>query len=150
MSRISLQPADEEDLDAVVDLLVGADLPHADVRTAEAGFYLAHDGEPGQDGALVGAAGLEPRGGDALLRSVVVAERHRGEGYGSALVEAVAGRAREADVERLYLLTTTAAEFFAALGFEELPREDVPAPVRSTSEFRELCPDEATCMWRAP
>jgi amino-acid N-acetyltransferase len=144
VTDLTLQPATGDDLDAVVDLLAAADLPRADVRRADAEFYLALDGE------LVGAAGLEPCGDDALLRSVVVSGRHRGEGYGAAVVEAVADRARNEGVERLYLLTTTAAEFFAGRGFERLPREEVPSSIRATSEFRELCPDSATCMWRAP
>lgn len=142
MTDLTLTPATGDDLEVVVDLLDAADLPTEDVRAADAEFYLA------RDGGVVGAAGLEPCGDDALLRSVVVAERHRGEGYGATLVEAVAERARDAGVERLYLLTTTAAAFFADRGFEALPRESVPEDVRATSEFRELCPDAATCMWR--
>jgi len=145
MADVALERATGDDLAAVVALLSDADLPTADVRDGDAAFYLGRDGD-----RPVGVAGLEPCDGDALLRSVVVDPAVRGEGYGRALVAAVADRARERDAGRLSLLTTTAADFFASEGFERVDREAVPAAVRATAEFAALCPDSATCMARAP
>jgi amino-acid N-acetyltransferase len=51
---------------------------------------------------------------------VVVAEAARGDELGTELCEALEAGAREAGVDRLYLLTTT--------------------------EFTELCPASATCL----
>jgi amino-acid N-acetyltransferase len=49
-------------------------------------------------------------------------------------------------VETLYLLTTTAAAFFARHGYETVERDTVPARIRGTTEFDDLCPDSAVCM----
>jgi amino-acid N-acetyltransferase len=67
---------------------------------------------------------------------------------GTAAVRALEARAHDAGVETLYLLTTTAAAFFAELGYERIERESVPAPIRESAEFGELCPSSATVMRR--
>lgn len=141
MTDVTLARATGPALEEVVALLSACDLPTDDVGEGEATFFLAADGD-----ATVGCAGLEPCGDDALLRSVAVPERHRGRGYGGAIVGTVLDEARERGVDRLYLLTTTAAPFFADHGFERVAREDVPPAVQSTREFRALCPDDATAM----
>ena len=137
---IALRPATAtDDLDYVERLLSENDLPTADVRNRPGEFYVARAW-----GDRVGVGGVEVHGSEGLLRSVVVEERVRGEGHGAALVRALEGRATGEGVETLYLLTTTAARFFAGLGYETVERGDVPESIRSTTEFAELCPDSAT------
>ncbi|QZP36357.1 arsenic resistance N-acetyltransferase ArsN2 [Halobaculum magnesiiphilum] len=142
-STVLLTEADAADLDRVEALLAANDLPTSDVRTGPGRFYLARDGD---GDAVVGAGGVERYGSDGLLRSVVVERSSRGDGYGTALCAALEDRARRESIETLYLLTTTAAGFFERLGYEPLSREHVPASVRSTTEFADLCPSSATCM----
>lgn len=147
-----LEEADHEaDLTRIEDLLRAADLPAEDLETSPVRLFFGYDGEASNDGpdeasAFVGAGGLEVYGADALLRSVVVPEERRGEGHGGALCDAIEARAAEEGVERLYLLTTTAEGFFAGRGFEVVDRDDAPASIRDTAEFRELCSETATCM----
>ncbi|WP_339105186.1 arsenic resistance N-acetyltransferase ArsN2 [Haloterrigena salinisoli] len=138
---LTLQRADESALEDIETLLAENDLPSADVRTSSARFYVAYDGDD-----RIGIGGLERYGTDGLLRSVVVERSARGKGYGTTLCDALERRARIDGLETLYLLTTTAAGFFAGRGYEELERSDAPAAIRRTSEFRELCPASATCM----
>lgn len=141
VETLSVEPATPEDLDLVERLLAANDLPTADVREPAPRFYVARvDGEP------VGVGGLEAHGDAALLRSVVVAAEHRGRGYGAALCDTIESRARAAGVSTLYLLTTTAPEFFRARGYEAVVREAVPAAIGHTSQFTDLCPASATCM----
>ena len=45
-------------------------------------------------------------------------------------------------------LTTTAERFFPRFGFERITRDDVPASVQASIEFREACPASATVMRR--
>lgn len=142
-ANLTLEPAGTADLDRVEALLETDDLPTEDVRTGTGRFYLAS-----VDGEFVGVGGLEVHGAAGLLRSVVVATDARGEGLGTELCTALEARAREAGVEALYLLTTTAAGFFRRCGYEALPREAVPPAIEHTAEFRELCPADATCMYR--
>lgn len=138
---VLLTEADAADLDRVEALLAANGLPTSDLRSGSGRFYLARDGD-----AVVGAGGVERDGSDALLRSVVIEESSRGEGYGTALCTALEERARREGVETLYLLTTTAAGFFERLGYEAVDRESVPSAIRSTTEFADLCPSSATCL----
>ena len=139
--RVTLRRADESDLSYVERLLSDAGLPSADVRTSPARFYLGYDGDE-----RVGVGGLEHYGTDGLLRSVVVERSARGNGYGTALCEGLERRARADGVETLYLLTTTAAEFFAERGYEEIERSAAPSEIRETAEFDDLCPASAACL----
>lgn len=137
--RDAVRRATAADLDRVESLLTANDLPTAGLRDARV-FVATADGE------LRGAGGVELHGTAGLLRSLVVPAPHRGEGHGTALCEALEAAARAAGVETLYLLTTTAADFFARRGYEAVPREDAPPRIRGTAEFADLCPASATCM----
>lgn len=139
-ASVRLEPGDPA---VVENLLSRNDLPAADVRSGAADFFTAIDGEH-----RVGVGGLEVYGSDALLRSVVVAEGVRGEGYGTAICDALEAEARAAGAETVYLLTTTAADFFAERGYEPIDRDAPPAAITATSEFADLCPSSATCMRR--
>lgn len=137
-----LEEADaEDDLPRIEHLLRANGLPSEDLATSPVHLFLGYDA-----GELVGVGGIERYGTDALLRSVVVPDELRGRGYGEALYREIESRAREEGAEGLYLLTTTAAGFFAGLGFETIDRASAPEPIRETAEFRELCSSEATCM----
>ncbi|NHN61206.1 MULTISPECIES: arsenic resistance N-acetyltransferase ArsN2 [Halorussus] len=138
---LALRKADSETLDRIEELLDANGLPHEAVRSSPECFYVARSG-----GALVGIGGVERYGSAGLLRSVAVPAPMRGAGYGTALCDALEERARVDGVETLYLLTTTAAEFFARRGYERVGREAAPERVRGTSQFADRCPDSATCM----
>jgi len=138
---VSLEPATPTDLDRVERLLAANDLPTADVRADAPRFYVAR-----VDGEAVGVGGLELHGDAGLLRSVVVADPHRGRGYGTAMCAALEACAEQADVETLYLLTTTAADFFRDHGYTAVDREAVPERLRASRQFADLCPASATCM----
>lgn len=140
MSPVTLHPA-EGDLDYVERLLSRNDLPVEDLRAAPAEFYYAT-----ADGERVGIGGLEGYGAVGLLRSVVVESPKRGRGYGTMLCAALENTARDDSIKTLYLLTTTASEFFASEGYTTVERPTVPEAVRNTTEFEDLCPSTATCM----
>ena len=101
----------------------------------------------GPDGrGVVGTVAVEDHGADGLLRSLAVDAGHRGRGVGRALVAEAEGRARRRGVRSLALLTTTAAPLFAALGYREVDRAEVPEAVRASSEFCGVCPASAACF----
>ncbi|MHB0981458.1 MAG: arsenic resistance N-acetyltransferase ArsN2 [Thermoleophilia bacterium] len=136
-----LAAAEGSDLADVIDLLAANDLPTEDVASHLDPFVVAR-----LDGRLVGVVGLEVYGGAALGRSLCVHPAERGRGLGRHLFEAVMDRAREICARELYLLTTTAEDYFSRLGFEVVERETVPAEIRATMEFASLCPATAVCM----
>jgi amino-acid N-acetyltransferase len=131
------------DLAAVEALLTASGLPLDGVKDALATFVVA---EQGAD--LVGVAGLEVCCDNALLRSVAVRPEWRSHGIGRALVTRVISDAESRGIHALYLLTTTADGYFPSFGFRTIARDDVPADVRETAEFREACPASATVMCR--
>ena len=46
----------------------------------------------------------------------------------------------------MWLLTTTAAPFFARLGFATMERASAPQALQASREFAAACPAGATCM----
>lgn len=139
-----LRSAQPTDLAAVEQLLTASGLPLDGVAEAIPTFVVAESG-----GDLVGVAGLEVCCENALLRSVAVRPEWRSHGVGRALVNRVIAEAEARGIHALYLLTTTADGYFPSFGFRTISRDEVPAEVRATAEFREACPASATVMCRA-
>jgi homocysteine S-methyltransferase len=137
----AIRPAAAADLPDVRRLLDGNRLPTADLEHSLPVFFVARDGQ-----ALVGAGGFEVHGESGLLRSVVVADRLRGTGLGRSLVASVEAAARQRGLRELVLLTETAHDFFARLGYIDIARESAPDAVRHSAEFGSLCPQSARCM----
>ena len=54
--------------------------------------------------------------------------------------------ARERGVSAIFLLTTTAEDFFPRFGFERVSRAAVPESVRASVEFQSACPASAVVM----
>lgn len=76
------------------------------------------------DGTVVGVAVLEPRDGRIHLAAIAVRRERRGQGIGSALVEAAANRGRASGSARLTAaFDETLREFYEPLGFERRPDE---------------------------
>jgi arsenite methyltransferase len=137
-----IRPADGADLDAVLALLADCDLPADGVADQfEDGYVVSEEG-----GAVVGVAGLEVYGAHGLLRSVAVAPAYRGRGIADALVADRIDWGRARGLRGIYLLTTTAESWFAKRSFAPVARDDVPASIRRSSEFAELCPATAVAM----
>jgi amino-acid N-acetyltransferase len=132
----------EDNLQQVRDLLAACALPSSDLDAGALHYFIgAWAGE-----RLVGVVGLQPLDHGALLRSLAVAPEHRGDGIGSRLCDEAESLARAGGMSELYLLTTQAADYFAARGFGACARSEVPAAVQETAQFRELCPTSAVVM----
>lgn len=138
---VELGPAGPGDLDAVGALAARAELPVEGLLDQfPAGYVVARRGH-----RIVGAAGLEVHGSAGVLRSIVVAASERGTGLGVVLTADRLVAARERKLEAVYLLTTTAADFYDRFGFRPFPRAEVPDPVASCPEFASICPSSAAC-----
>jgi amino-acid N-acetyltransferase len=129
----------EEEL--IRELLEGCGLPHEDIAKHLNHFILAKDGNH-----LIGTIGLEIYGKDGLLRSLAVASFYRSRGIAKALYDKILGYAHLQGIKTLYLLTTSAMDFFSKLGFAKGERDNVPESIRMTKEFQSLCPSTAVCM----
>lgn len=138
-----VRPATPEDLPRIEQLLTASALPLDGVKESLGDFVVA---ESGPD--IVGVAGLEICRDDALLRSVAVAPGWRSRGVGRQLVTRAIAGAEARGLRALYLLTTTAEQYFPSFGFRRITRDEVPEPVRRTEEFTSACPASAAVMTR--
>ena len=138
-----IRTATSGDLTAVRQLLAANSLPVDGVEENFPGFIVAEE-----KGAIVGAIGIERYGPAALLRSAVVSRELRGTGLGSRLVEEILARASAQGIRDIYLLTTTADEYFPRFGFGRAARVNVPESVKVSREFQGACPDTAVVMKR--
>ncbi|TLZ55046.1 MAG: GNAT family N-acetyltransferase, partial [Gammaproteobacteria bacterium] len=100
-------------------------MPTSDLASARPEFVVVRE-----QGRVVAAGALERFGACALLRSVVVTPDRRGSGLGHAIVLELERLAREAKIERLFLLTETAAGFFARHGYQLMERSAAPPDVQ--------------------
>ena len=132
------------DLPDILALLRRCELLESGVAEAIDDFVVLRNGNE-----LLGCAGLEVYGQHGLLRSVAIQPSARKLGLGRQLVDAVVAAARSRGLCELYLLTTTAPEFFERLGFAPLPRASVPSAIAESWEFRVGCPQSARTMRRA-
>ncbi len=139
MKFLSAEPQDEA---AIKQFLEANGLLHEDIGPTDLEhFLLARIGPE-----IAGIVGLEISEGDALLRSLAVAEDYRNKGLATLLVEKIENYARSLKIHTLYLLTLTAEDFFAKRDFQRTARTSAPAGIQKTAEFRGLCPASAAFM----
>jgi amino-acid N-acetyltransferase len=138
---IRIERAQMADTDAVLALVAANGLPTDGLREHLTTTLVAR-----RANAVVGSSALELYDDGALLRSVAVDPREQGHGLGRRLTDAAIDLARTAGAPNIYLLTTTAEQFFPKFGFERIARADVPAGVQTSIEFTSACPSSATVM----
>jgi len=142
--EVKLRRATAGDLPAVKALLILRSLPLEGVAESFDRFWVA-EGER----ELVGAAGLEVHGRFGLLRSLAVLPTAANAGIGSRLTWQLLEEAVGQGLREVYLLTTTASEFFPRFGFVRVRRREVPADLLESREF-EACPNTAVVMRWSP
>jgi len=138
---ISYTMAREEDVEAIVALLNANNLPVKDLGTGQRIFLVAQS-----EGKVVGCVAVEMYENDGLLRSLAVENSFRGKGIGQKLVSQAETWSYENGIKNLYLLTTTAADFFLKIGWGNTERTLVPENIAASSEFSCVCPSTAICM----
>ncbi len=134
-------PAVRGDLPGIPSLLGARGLPSDGLEDHLESTLVARE-----SGRIVGSAAVELHGPHALLRSVAVDGRHRGGGLGQRLTREAPEHARSRGAPEAFLLTETAAAFFARLGFGPGARTAVPEPVRGSVEFVSACSAGASAM----
>ena len=138
---LSIARARPEEWPQIEELLRARALPLEGAKEHLSEFLVAVD-----SGRVLGTAALEVYGPYGLLRSIAVQEQIAGRGLGTQLVRAALARAESLGLRELYLLTTTAAEYFERHGFERISVHDLPSPLSASQELRGACPASATVM----
>jgi amino-acid N-acetyltransferase len=124
----------------VIAQLAKSSLPVDDLDENKSLYALIKDGD------IIDTGGLEFFGDCALVRSASIKEEERGRGLGKKINRHLEKIAKDNGVQFLYLLTTTANEFFAKEGYEIINREIVPDTIKSSTEFTSVCPSTAIVM----
>lgn len=135
--KIAVSETERQD---AINLLQQHGLPVSDIDDDKL-LYLLEDGDK-----IIGTAGLEIFEDCALLRSVSVIKEEQGKGYGKVINDQIEKYVKESGINCLYLLTTTAKDFFDKQGYCVIKREESPETVKQTAEFTSLCPASAVVM----
>lgn len=123
-------------IEEVTAFLSENELPIADISVSPPlQFFGIRDG-----GALIAVVGLELYPPFGLLRSLAVRSTYRKRGFARELVSFAESWAIAHGVESLFLLTTTANQFFLDLGYSPASRDKAPSTIQTTSQFSGLCP----------
>jgi amino-acid N-acetyltransferase len=138
-----IERAEAVDLESVLALLMAVNLPLEGVRESSEHFWIWRERN---SAPIKGCIGLEIYGSDAVLRSFAVHPEFRSLGIGGRLLRTALKHARQSGVKRVFLLTSTAADYFSLKGFLPTDRETVPSTIAQSIEFRSICPKSATCM----
>ncbi len=141
--NLDLRPASDQDRTAVEALLHAAGLhPLDDGAQFGPQYIVAVLGE----NRIIGVAGMELHGDDALLRSVAVDKQFRSLRLGATLAEDRLNWARDRGIRAVYLLTDTAANYWTRFGFREIARAEAPEGIAASHEWAGGCPASSTAM----
>ena len=128
----AMRPAHLADMPAVRELLASGGLWDEPARDHQAPTFFVLRNEQG----VVGSVALEVLGDDAVLRALAVHPEARGAGYGWMLADMAVSQARWRGVRRIYLLTESASDFFAAkFGFRVVDRSTLSKAVAASETF---------------
>ncbi len=141
---VTLRRAQTEDVPAVEALLRARELPLDGLIEHLDNFWVADAG-----GTLLGTGGLEVHGRLGLLRSLAVDADASGTGIGSRLTWQLLEEAVGLGLREVFLLTTSASDYFPRFGFVRLNRRDVPADIQASALFQ-ACPGTAVAMRWSP
>lgn len=144
MPKLTPHPLRAGERAALQAALAKAELPSTDVEEPGRLFWRFET----RDEVPVGFGGLEIHGKDALMRSLVTLPPVRNRGVGTAMVAALEFEAQLNGCRSIWLITTTAADFYQRLGYARCERAVVPPAIRESAEFSTLCPASADVLMK--
>ena len=130
-----------EEFETVYTLLQESELDSSDLKQRNIRLFRFEENDQ-----IIGVGGLEIVDDLALLRSVAISKKQQNKGLGKQLVTQIEKSAKESGISALYLLTNTATEFFKAIGYLQIHRDDFAEPLKQTAQFSGLCPVTAITM----
>lgn len=130
------------DLENASKILVSHALPL--IKQKQGSFWVAEE-----QGGIVGVGGIELKNQIGLVRSIAVHKEYQGKGIGKKIYNVVERHALNKGMLRLFLLTTTAEQYFQKLGYETIDRDIAPLPIKESNQFARLCPKSAVLMQKS-
>lgn len=137
---MNIVPASQNSFSVAIDLLKKNNLPTEDINPGTQLFVME------EDDSVVATVAVEYDYDTALLRSLSVSQEKRNSGIGIMLVEFIEDYVQKQGVQTIYLLTTTAEDFFLKRGYQTTDRKAVPGFIKNTSEYSTVCSSSSTVM----
>jgi amino-acid N-acetyltransferase len=137
---MNIVPASQNSFSAAIALLKKNNLPTEDLDPGKQLFVIEEGDE------VIATVAVEYNFNDALLRSLSVSKEKRNSGIGAELVGFIEDYVQKQGVQNIYILTTTAAEFFSKRGYLIIDRNTVPQFIQQTREYSVLCASSSTLM----
>ena len=132
-----------QQLGQITQLLAGSGLPTEDLEDVDWLVLMVWKNRQ----EVHGVGGVERCRDSVLLSSVAIDEESRGNGLASRLVGDLHQTAQDQGHEVIYLMTTTASDYFSErFGYQVVRREDAPLDIVQSSQFSALCPASAVLM----
>jgi len=141
---VEYRNAKTSDTEGIKEFLNSNNLPSHDIDEHIQNFIVVVS----ENKQIVGVGGFESIGGIGMVRSIAVAPEARRKGIAKKVYMQLESMAYESGVKAFYLITESAVSYFTRLGFVPLSRQNVPKEIKSTKQFREICPTSATVMYR--
>ncbi len=133
---------------------VKSDLKKANVILASHGLPLVEQKQGSfwvaeELGEVIAVGGIQLENQIGLVRSIAVHNGYQAKGIGKAIYDTIEKHALGKQILRLFLLTTTAEQFFLRQGYEAIERGLAPIPITTTDQFAGLCPESAVLMQKS-
>jgi len=140
---VKIQPANQADLNKIIRLLSKEKLPVVDIGDEAVRLFVAR-----MKDELIAVIGLEQYKNIGLLRSLAVDDAYKNQKAGERMIQYLFNFCDEEKITVLYLLTTTAENYFTRFGFQQTERIKVPDVIQQTRQYKELCPSTSVVMVR--
>lgn len=139
--ELILRKAQENEYRAIIHLLASNALPTSDIYEKNITLFVGV-----QKDEIIATIGIEIYENVALLRSLCVKEGYKNLKVGEKMLSYLITLCKHENIEALYLLTTTAEDYFTRHGFRKIGRENTPQSIQKTREFKDICPSSAVIM----
>lgn len=137
---MNIVPASQNSFTAAIDLLKKNSLPTEDIDPGTQ-LFVVEEGDK-----VIATVAVEYDYDNALLRSLSVSQEKRKTGIGAELVNFIEGYVQKQGVQNIFLLTTTAAEFFSKRGYKIIDRSNLPEFIKNTKEYSVFCASSSALM----
>lgn len=129
--ELLLRQATQDDRQAMAAVLEACGLSSFGILAPDTLYWACR-----AEGELVGACGIELGDGCALLRSVCVIEKQRGNRIAERLINRALLEAARLDLRDVYLFSKDTGGYFERLGWREVPVAEVAARLPQAPQVR--------------
>ena len=141
MTTFNIQQFTGADFTPIIQLLKENNLPWSDIELGKQFFFIAK-----RENQIVGCIGIEVYESLGMLRSFSITESYKNNSLGKMLYNKLIEYCLDNELQKLYILTTTADKYFEKLGWKMIRRDVVPLIIQNSNEFSSICPSSAACM----